>query len=168
MILLTMKNQDVPPETKVIGVAYDSSAESKQALDEALRIAETRRATVRIIMVVPPLEAWITPHRRPDEILEERRVGCARMLENAAASIPNMIRCETVLRDGEPAHAIVDEAGNGVDVLIMGSRGFSKWGHAHESTATKVMRLAPCPVLVVGPGTGFRHIVETTAVDSRA
>jgi len=163
-----MRNQDLPQETNVIGVAYDGSAESKAALNEAVEMADARHATVRIIMAVPPLEAWISPHRRPDEILEERRVGCARMLEHAAASLPNEIRCATVLCDGQAANAIVQEARKGVDALVMGSRAFGKWAPAHESTATEVMRLAPCRVLVVGPGTGFRHVVETTADGSRA
>lgn len=52
---------------------------------------------------------------------------------------------------GNAAKAIVDTAHReGVDLIVMGSRGLSEWGRLlMGSVADKVMHLAECPVLVV-------------------
>jgi nucleotide-binding universal stress UspA family protein len=154
-------------DVRVVGVAYDGSPESRQALRKARLLAEARQASLRIITAIPPLEIWISPHYPPEVILERRRAGCQRLLDQAAGSLSAGVRRETVLGDGHPADVIVREAHNGVDVLFMGSRTYGRWGGApSDSTAIEVMRLAPCPVIVVGPGSGLSHVIHTAAARS--
>ena len=59
------------------------------------------------------------------------------------------ITCQRLERGGEPLTVILDVAGElNVDVIVMGSRGVNLETES-ESTAAKVIQLAPCPVLVV-------------------
>jgi universal stress protein A len=68
------------------------------------------------------------------------------------------ISTDIVVATGKPHLQIVNEAKEtGADMIIMGSHGpVGAWGLIRRSTTTKVMRQAPCPVLVVQPfGRGF-------------
>ena len=57
--------------------------------------------------------------------------------------------CEVVEREGKPAFVICDVADElNVDVIVMGTRGVNLEDDT-ESTAVRVIQLAPCPVLVV-------------------
>ena len=59
------------------------------------------------------------------------------------------IACEVLEREGKPAFVICDVADElNVDVIVMGTRGVNLDGDS-ESTAARVIQLAPCPVLVV-------------------
>jgi nucleotide-binding universal stress UspA family protein len=54
-----------------------------------------------------------------------------------------------VERQGKPAFVICDVADEmNVDVIVMGTRGVNLSSDG-ESTAARVIQLAPCPVLVV-------------------
>ncbi|MFL0755937.1 MAG: universal stress protein, partial [Prochlorococcus sp.] len=57
--------------------------------------------------------------------------------------------CEVLERQGKPAFVICDVADElNVDLIVMGTRGVNLEGDS-ESTAARVIQLAPCPVLVV-------------------
>ena len=59
------------------------------------------------------------------------------------------IKCDVLERFGKPAFVICDVADElDVDLIVMGTRGVNLEGDA-ESTAVRVIQLAPCPVLVV-------------------
>ncbi|HJN37112.1 MAG TPA: universal stress protein, partial [Prochlorococcaceae cyanobacterium Fu_MAG_50] len=59
------------------------------------------------------------------------------------------VACEVVERQGNPAFVICDVADEmNVDVIVMGTRGVNLEADS-ESTASRVIQLAPCPVLVV-------------------
>ena len=151
-------------DVRVVGVAYDGSAESKQALARALPFAQARHAKLRLITAVPLLEWWVSRNIAPEELREWRRIEFQRRLDEATGSLPAGLPHETVLRHGHPSHVIVREAHNGIDVLFMGSRSYGPWaGTPRDNTATEVMQLAPCSVIVVAPGTGFSHVIHTDA-----
>ena len=63
------------------------------------------------------------------------------------------VECNTVIESGKPSQVIVEVArANQVDMIIMGTHGHSGIPHMMlGSVADKVLRLAPCPVLVVRP-----------------
>ena len=70
------------------------------------------------------------------------------MLPNGAGSVGRVM---TVLRVGSPAREIIAAAADGAaDLIVMATHGR---GEVHRrlvgSVADKVIRLAPCPVLVV-------------------
>jgi nucleotide-binding universal stress UspA family protein len=124
-------------DVRVVGVAYDGSPESKQALASAHRFAEARHATLRLITAVPPLEGWVSRNIAPEELREWRRAEFRRRLDEAAGSLPGGLRHETVLRHGHPSDVIVREADNGIDVLFLGSNSYGRWagaGLSHSST----------------------------------
>jgi nucleotide-binding universal stress UspA family protein len=149
-------------DVRVVGVAYDGSPESKQALAKAHRFAEARHATLRLVTAVPPLEWWVSRNFAPEELREWRRAEFRRRLDEAAESLPGGLPHETVLHDGHPSDVIVREADNGIDVLFLGSNSYGRRaGAPRDDTATEVMRKAPCPVIVVGPGTGLSHVIHT-------
>ena len=57
--------------------------------------------------------------------------------------------CEVIEREGKPAFVIGDVADEiNADVIVMGTRGITLEGD-QQSTAARVIQLAPCPVLVV-------------------
>jgi nucleotide-binding universal stress UspA family protein len=154
-------------DVRVVGVSYDGSPESKQALASAQRFAQSRHATLRLIAAVPPLEWWVTRNIAPEELREWRRAEYRGRLERAAESLPAGLKHETVLRHGHPSDVLVREAHEGIDVLFIGSQSYRRWANApQDNTATEVMQLAPCPVIVVGPGSGLSHVIHTAAPDN--
>ncbi len=59
------------------------------------------------------------------------------------------VSCDVIERAGKPAFVICDVADElNVDLIVMGTRGVNTEQEV-ESTAARVIQLAPCPVLVV-------------------
>jgi nucleotide-binding universal stress UspA family protein len=59
------------------------------------------------------------------------------------------LSCEVIEREGKPAFVIGDVADEiNADVIVMGTRGIAL-EDGSQSTAARVIQLAPCPVLVV-------------------
>jgi nucleotide-binding universal stress UspA family protein len=144
---------------RVIGVAYDGSESSETALVEAMAQAVEFDATLKLITVVPPLqlywsgEAFAGGIAGGETIREQRHNGFRHMLEEAAERVPAEARAATVLLDGRPATVIADEAEKGIHLLVMGSRSYGPIRRVMVgSTAIELMRLAPCPVLVIPRG----------------
>jgi nucleotide-binding universal stress UspA family protein len=142
---------------RVIGVAYDGSESAEIALQEAIALSAEFDAALKVITVVPPFQnPWsATAFAAPggENILEQRRNGFRQMLEEAAARAPAEARAATVLRDGNPADVIADEAEKGIHLLVLGSRNYGPIRRVMVgSTAIELMRLAPCPVLVLPRG----------------
>ena len=80
--------------------------------------------------------------------LAERRTAVTRFVAAAAGEQP----VEIIVRDGmDPKAEIVKEAA-GASLIVMGTHGLSGLDHALLGSVTeKVLRKAPCPVLVVPP-----------------
>ena len=80
------------------------------------------------------------------------------------AGLPHDVPIETRLMDGTAVEAICKEAKYGVDLLVVGSRG---WGPVRRvllgSVSSRLLHVAPCPVLVVPRGPG---VDEATAAQS--
>ena len=146
-----------PP--RVIGVAYDGSHESRSALIEGARLAARFEAAMKLITVVPPVSLYWSGEPFAGALAgseanpEQRHEAFRRTLEDAAATLPAEARVATILGAGRPAGVIADEAEKGIHLLVMGSRSY---GPLHRvfagSTAIELMRLAPCPVIVIPRG----------------
>jgi nucleotide-binding universal stress UspA family protein len=74
----------------------------------------------------------------------------AQLLEEAHSRFAQEgITCELIERQGKPAFVIGDVADEiNADVIVMGTRGMAIESD-EQSTAARVIQLAPCPVLVV-------------------
>jgi nucleotide-binding universal stress UspA family protein len=144
---------------RVIGVAYEGSESSETALREATALAAEFQASLKLITVVPPIELYWSAEpfgggiASGETIREQRRNGFRHTLEEAAERLPAEARAATVLLDGRPATVIADEAEKGIHLLVMGSRNYGPIRSVMVgSTAIELMRIAPCPVLVVPRG----------------
>jgi nucleotide-binding universal stress UspA family protein len=74
----------------------------------------------------------------------------AQLLEQARGSFQQAgVACEVIEREGKAAFVIGDVADEiDADVIVMGTRGIALESD-QQSTAARVIQLAPCPVLVV-------------------
>ena len=117
----------------------DSSRQALETATKAIELARSHNGRMVLLSVVEP--------NRPG--MEDPAV-VAQLLERTRLQVEQTgVACEVVERQGQPAFVIGDVADElNVDVIVMGSRGVNLETET-ESTAAKVIQLAPCPVLVV-------------------
>lgn len=140
-------------ELKQVLVPVDFSESSRRALHFALLLTRPFNSEIRLLHVV---EALVLP---PDvevvdtaafaEALNDEAAKClAKWREEVAA---HKAPVQPELRAGTPYREIVEAAGERpTDLIILGTRGRTGLaGALLGSTAERVMRHAPCPVLVV-------------------
>ena len=111
---------------------------SRQAMDTAgmaLQLAQQHSSRLVLLSVVEP---------------GDDSSAVARLLEEARTSFEQKgVSCELIEREGKPAFEIGDVADEiNADVIVMGTRGIAIESD-QQSTAARVIQLAPCPVLVV-------------------
>jgi nucleotide-binding universal stress UspA family protein len=142
-------------EIKNILVPYDFSEHAEQALAWALGFAEHWGAKVVLVNVVPSF----TPIAYPDGMVVADLPGIeAEAVAQAEQRLRNLViakgstavKVEGKVVVGDPFSGICQEAERDhVDLIVMGSHG--RTGLAHVllgSVAERVVRHAPCPVLV--------------------
>jgi nucleotide-binding universal stress UspA family protein len=150
---LGFADNDEEQGLRVIGVAYDGSPDSELALDAAIGAAESAEASLRLVAVAEPIAV---PYRTvgyaslpPYEELQKEYLDSkmAEALERAPASV----RAEgKVLKGGDVATVLASEAEAGIDLLFCGSRGYGPLRRVLlGGVSSKLMRLSPCPVVVV-------------------
>lgn len=137
-------------------IPLDGSELAERALEPALALAEKANSQVIFLSVpVPnhfvrqhngigvlyPLQALEKAHQETNEYLDALKKGKAR----------KGYSLNVIIHDGDPASVIVDTAvAEKADLIVMsthGRSGFSRW--MIGSVTTKVLRQAPCPVLVI-------------------
>lgn len=144
----------------------DFSSLSKKAFQYALRLAQQFKAEVTLVHVlepaVPPTfeELSIAPssaalagpnpkNGTPGEGSADAEKNLKRLISAArAAGVPKV---KSLFRWGLASHEIVDAAKDlHVDLIVIATHGYTGWKHfCIGSTAERVVRAAPCPVLVV-------------------
>lgn len=134
-------------------VPLDFSPYAVHALEYAITLATPLQARVTLLHVIqPPLIAGADADVWPSAVfLEECEAAVARDLDGCLARVTSAgLAGEMVVRHGAPFQEIIDTArARQVDLIIMGTHG--RTGLAHlllGSVAERVVRLAPCPVLV--------------------
>lgn len=138
-------------------VPIDFSEYADHALAYAIRLAVTLDARLTLLHVMQPLpmagvDMGVT---LPATYLQEVEAEVQRSMEAALARVTAAgLIGECVVLYGVPFQEIVDTAkARQVDLIIMGTHG--RTGLLHVllgSVAEKVVRLAPCSVLVVRQG----------------
>lgn len=150
-------------------VPLDGSELAERALNPALKVAQQTGGQV-ILLSVPTLKNMFVPERigyglpGPNDSFEKSRQELTAylqtILENKVEASLDV--CTRVL-DGDPASVIVDNAAEeGVDLIAMSTRGRSgltRW--VLGSVTEKVLRAAPCPVLVARSSKVFSKILIT-------
>ncbi|MHB8906614.1 MAG: universal stress protein [Melioribacteraceae bacterium] len=140
----------------------DFSDYSKNALKYASQFAKEFNAKLYLIYVVEPMiypadfsmgqiaipSTDVDLHARAEE-----------ELNNLAKTIDPSLKVETTIRTGKPFVEIIEEAKEkDIDLIIIASHGHTGVEHLlFGSTAEKVVRKAPCPVLTLRePIKGFQ------------
>ena len=144
------------PELKAFGAAFDGSPESWTALQRAAALALAGGGIVRIIHVLEPLTHFPVSPMETDRVLRERRARSEMATEQAVASLSREVHPQARIVVGHPVRALEAEASNGLDLLVMGSRGFGPLRRVLlGSVSSQLVRLAPCPVLIVPRSVDF-------------
>jgi len=134
-----------PKALKQIAVAWDASPEAHEALAHAQVMARQTGGEIHLLYVSPPesFAAKVGDLTRPspDRVLAE----------GFAAVAPDIPIDGSSLEGREIASTIsVTCAERGVDLLVVGSRGYGMLGRVIVgSVATGLLHGAPCPVLTV-------------------
>jgi len=140
---------------KRILVAIDFSPLSKKALHYALRFAAEFGAGVMLLHVIEPEvpPAFDGFMIAPPVIANGSRTRCANRLKEFARSLAvrGTGHIQATVRTGLAAYEIVEAAKEfDIDLIVIATHGYTGWKHfAIGSTAERVVRAAPCPVLVV-------------------
>jgi universal stress protein A len=136
-------------------VAVDFSKESKKAMCYAGAFARRFGASITALHVVEPIACQadygygaVTRHIPNQEMLKRSR---ARLSALGKKLVGSGFKLATLMRNGAAHTEIIRAAKElDVDLIVMGTRGICAAEHTViGSTAEKVVRDAPCPVLVV-------------------
>lgn len=133
---------------RVVAVGYDASPEAEAALALARELAQDAQATMRVIAISTP----VTPGWDPGAAAAEATPGVdlQSRLHEAVATLPDELRALPVHERGAPARRLLEHAEEGVDLLVMGSRGHGPVGAVLVgATSSAVINDSPCPVIVV-------------------
>ena len=138
---------------KKVIVAYDGSEMARRAFATALDLAKRYGSELHILSVVESLPRYAeTTINDVDEMEEkvEHHLGEIQKpaIEEAAKAGISLI---AHIQPGHAARALVDYVAEvGGDLLVLGHSGHSSlWGTFLGTTADKVVRHAPCSLLVV-------------------
>ena len=114
----------------------DRSRQAAETAATALKLAQRHQSRLVLLSVVEPEQ--------------DDPVAVAALLEDARKRfLAEGMECQLIERQGKPAFVICDVADEiNADVIVMGTRGLSLEPD-EASTASRVIQLAPCPVLVV-------------------
>jgi nucleotide-binding universal stress UspA family protein len=133
---------------RVVAVGYDGMAESQAALDEAAVLARKFGASIRVVGVktpTPPIGAAAAA-----QVGAEAGPDFQSRLHDAVAALEPELRALPLLEKGDPVEKLLEAAEMGVDLLVLGSRGFGPVMRLLiGSVSARVIRGAPCPVMVV-------------------
>ena len=124
---------------ETILLPIDQSREAFETANKAIQIAKSHESNIIMLSVAKP---------EPTEMNDDESISS--LLKRARKQIEEAgINCEVLEKEGKPAFVICDVADDlNVDLIVMGTRGVNLEEDA-ESTAARVIQLAPCPVLVV-------------------
>lgn len=132
---------------RTVAVGFDGSPEARLALQRAEEIAKRSAARLEVLTVVKPpaaVAAMVPAYRpqipaNPEEVIEE-----------AVGAVDTALAVEGVRLDGDPASELLHRCTEGIDLLVLGSRGYGPVTRVLlGSVSRQVAERAPCPVMVV-------------------
>ena len=145
-------------EVKKILFPTDFSEASHYALSYAVNMKKLLNAELEIAHVLfdeANIVSFYLPQMTMQNISHEFEDGAMKQFEEFTANSPELegVTFTKKLLKGTPYNEIVKEAAEGnFDMIIIGTHGRTGLEHVlFGSTAEKVVRKAPCPVLTVRP-----------------
>jgi nucleotide-binding universal stress UspA family protein len=142
---------------KKILVPQDFSEYSLHALKYAVTFAELFKAELLVLHIVEPIvyPADFSFGQVSIPAMEEeiRKHSEEQLNELVAREVPPGVKATPMIRIGKPFIEIVEVAKvENADLIVISSHGRTGMDHVlFGSTADKVVRKAPCPVLTVRP-----------------
>ena len=135
-------------------VPVDVADPRRRPFEMAVQLARLNDATVLLLAVIddsfpcPDIFSFHSPNEDYYKNLRDRALAT---LEELASGAPSTVEIDMIVSRGKPARVIVEVAEEErVDLIIMRTRGTRGLEHAIlGSVADKVLRLAPCPVLII-------------------
>jgi universal stress protein A len=132
-------------------VPTDFSADADYALEYAMTLASKLQARLTLLHVIEPLIVG-SVETMPYLFIQDLEDKITQTMAPYRARITAAgLSCDYAIVHGVPFHVIVETARTDkVDLIIMGTHGRTGLRHVLlGSVAERVVRLAPCPVLVV-------------------
>ncbi len=138
---------------KHILVPTDFSEYANYALDYAIELAKTleARLTVLYVLHLSSLALGEAPPAILDDTLKAMESNAQARTQKALDRVQQAgVQCESAIVEGIPFQSIMETANDrNIDLIVMGTHGRTGLTHAlMGSVAEKVIRMAPCPVLV--------------------
>jgi nucleotide-binding universal stress UspA family protein len=153
------------PTYKHLLLATDFSEASTHASELAARIAERLGAMVTIAHVYDSTPFHLGHALPPQQLAEGLSASAATRLDDVRKEhFPAASNVRTLAIDAESAAAAVSEQarGSGVDLVVVGTRGRSGLARLLiGSVADSIVRLSPCDVLTVPPGSNTTELPRT-------
>ncbi len=155
------------PNIKKILVPIDFSDYSKSSLKYAINYAKHFNASLILVYVIEPViyppDFSMGQIAIPTLGLEMDKRAKDELDKLAEKEIPSGVSVKKVIKTGKPFVEIIETAAEeNVDLIIIATHGHSGVEHIlFGSTAEKVVRKAPCPVLTLRePAKGFKFKEE--------
>jgi nucleotide-binding universal stress UspA family protein len=152
------------PDIKKILVPIDFSDYSKSALKYAINFCKGFNAEMILIYVVEPViyppDFSMGQIAIPSVNTEWDERAKQELDKLAKEEIPDSVSVQALIKTGKPFIEIIETAGElDVDLIIIATHGRTGVEHIlFGSTAEKVVRKAPCPVLTLRePIKGFNY-----------
>lgn len=152
---------------KRILVPIDFSNYSKHALRYAVEFAKTFKSKIYLVYVVEPIiypsDFSMGQVTFPVADVEMNQRAKEELESLAKNEIGEDLEVETLIKSGKPFVEINETASElNIDLIIIATHGHTGMEHLlFGSTAEKVVRKAPCPVLTLRePIKGFKFVQE--------
>jgi nucleotide-binding universal stress UspA family protein len=143
------------PNIKKVLVPVDFSDYSKSSLRYAVNFAKHFNADIYLVYVVEPMvyppDFSMGQIAIPSVDIEMDKRAAEELSNLAKKEIPPEIKSKTIVKTGKPFVEIIETAvEENVDLIIIATHGHTGIEHVlFGSTAEKVVRKAPCPVLTL-------------------
>lgn len=137
---------------KKILVAVDGSDISQKAIQQAAELALKFEAKVTLFHVVTPLPSTIRHSIYEQQLIDGIMEEGSNILDKAKIDLISFdVQADTDMIVGDPSTEICMKAKEGpYDLVVIGNRGLGALsGFIMGSVSRRVVRHAPCPVLVV-------------------
>jgi universal stress protein A len=141
------------PNIKKVLVPIDFSDYSKNSLRYSINFVKCFNAELILVYVVEPIiyppDFSMGQIAVPAMDVELDKRAAEELAKLARTEIPHQMKVKTIIKTGKPFVEIIETAAEeNVDLIIIASHGHSGVEHIlFGSTADKVVRKAPCPVL---------------------
>lgn len=145
----------MPREFKTILCPTDFSEDSCRAIEYGVRFAKISDGTLILAHIIHVPSGELYQPDRPTLTFEEAKARARILLEDIRQQrTGGYPRCELLVEIGDPHEQLIAIATHrAVDLIVTATHGRSGLDHlVMGSVAEKVIRHAPCPVLVVRRG----------------